>query len=68
MFLVYKKNIYVSYPSHSVRFGIGANIRIGQDFQCLPYAGFFLLQPVRIKIFQETPGIFILFLLLIKLN
>ena len=26
----------------SVRFGIGATIRIGQEIQCLPYAGFFL--------------------------
>ena len=25
----------------SVRFGIGASIRIGQKIQCLPYAGFF---------------------------
>ena len=28
--------------SISVRFGIGANIRIVREIQCLPYAGFFL--------------------------
>ena len=26
--------------SISVRFGIGATIRIGREIQCLPYAGF----------------------------
>ena len=29
------------FPSIAVRFGIGATIRIGQEIQCLPYAGFF---------------------------
>ena len=27
----------------SVHFGIGAPIRIGQEIQCLPYAGFFII-------------------------
>ena len=31
--------LYILGPSYC---GIGANIRIGRDIQCLPYAGFFL--------------------------
>ena len=31
--------------SITVRFGIGATIRIGREIQSLPYAGFFLRDP-----------------------
>ena len=43
-----------NYPflSISVRFGIGAPIRIGREIQCLPYAGFFIKQ--KLKLMQEN--------------
>ena len=49
------------YPflSISVRFGIGATIRIGQEIQCLPYAGFFIQRLCRkiltyLKVYLEA--------------
>ena len=34
------QNIYVALYLHFYLFGIGATIRIGQEFQCIPYVGF----------------------------
>ena len=41
--------------SISVRFGIGATIRIGLEIQCLPYAGFFLEYTKHLLLLINVP-------------
>ena len=39
----------VPFPSISIYFGIGASFRIGQEIQCVPYAGFLVCISVLLK-------------------